>query len=378
MQSPVRTPKYLGILYNMLMRSVAPALTLSALLMACGSTPEPEFNPWTLEELTPAAGFSVRIPETVLEPGQESQTCYFMRVPDINNGQPFYISRVHTAINPGSHHFNVFRVRTIVGLDPEAGEDVMIGQYPGKVIRADEKDYHSPCWTSSNWADWPLVSNSQNSKPDDPYTDWQLPQDVAIKFEPGELLMLQPHFVNTNTQKTPYGLKAGLNFHLFPGPAQPIEMGSLFATQQSIRICQSNPTVSFSGTCRFPAGADINISAANGHFHSRGKKFEIYTWDGQTATNPPEPQKFYESDRWDEPPMARGLTAKPPLNGGVWWTCSYQWTNPAVGCDVVNERDKQHAGDCCYTFGAGVDMQEHCNVFLYYYPRVQEDGIFCN
>lgn len=355
---------------------MSPLLALG--LSACSEEKEEPFEPWTLAELTPSEGFSMRIPERVLEPGQESQSCFFVRVPDINNGQPFYVSRVHTAINPGSHHFNVFRVRSIIDLNPEDGVPVKLGPYDAKLVEGTEKDYFSPCWTSSNWSDWPLVANSQNSDPANPYTEWQLPEDVAIKFIPGELLMLQPHYVNTTTQKTPHGLKAGINFHLFPGPNTPQELGTLFATQQSIRICQSNPTVSFSGTCKFPSDRNITITAANGHFHSRGKKFSIYTWDGESITSPPANEMFYQSDRWDEPPMATGLDKAAPVNGGVWWTCDYQWTNPQVGCDVVNARDKQHADDCCYTFGAGVDMQEHCNVFLYYYPKVDEDGLFCN
>ncbi len=32
--------------------------------------------------------------------------------------------------------------------------------------------------------------------------------------------------------------------------------------------------------------------------------------------------------------------------------------------------------DCCYTFGPQVDRNEHCNIFVYYYPRA--DDVSCN
>ena len=70
--------------------------------------------------------------------------------------------------------------------------------------------------------------------------------------------------------------------------------------------------------------------------------------------------------------MSIGLDVKLPENGGVWWTCDYEWREPAGGCEAVDARDPQHANDCCYTFGPKVESSEHCNVFLYYYPRVTE------
>src|SRR5262245_4209793 len=110
-------------------------LTVSGLLafgFGCGSEPEP-FEPWTLEDLTSEQGISIRIPEFTLQPGEESQTCYFIDAPDINNGQPYFISKVHAAQNPGTHHLNIFRVKTIIGLDPAQGEPIEIGPYHGTV-----------------------------------------------------------------------------------------------------------------------------------------------------------------------------------------------------------------------------------------------------
>ena len=166
------------------------------------------------------------------------------------------------------------------------------------------------------------------------------------------------------------------------GPASPerigrYELGTLFATQQSIRICRSNPTPHFSGTCSFPAGQSVTITAANGHFHSRGRSFQVYSWDGVSDQQPADSARFYVSDRWDDPPMERGLTTQPPSGGGIWWTCDFTWSEPSVGCDAVNLADRQMGNDCCYTFGAKVELNEHCNVFAYFWPKVARGDINC-
>lgn len=346
---------------------------------ACPSDPEPEeFNPWTLEDLTSAQGLSLRLPEFEVAAGTELQDCYFIRMPDLNNGQPMWINRFHTAINPGSHHLNIFRVKTIKGLDPAAGEDIDIGGgMTAKVVRGGMAPM-GECWKSGNWADWPLVANSQNSNESNPYTDWTLPAGVASKFEPGELLMVQTHYVNASTQKAPYKGRVGVNFHKFTGAAEPIELGTLFATQQSIRICRSNPTPTFSGTCSFPETATVTITAMNGHFHSRGKTFDVYSWDGVSTTTPPESDMIYSSNTWDDPPMDKDMAVSAPKGGGVYWSCTYQWAEPAAGCGPVDARDPSMNKDCCYTFGPVVETSEHCNVFVYYYPKVERTDISCN
>jgi hypothetical protein len=49
----------------------------------------------------------------------------------------------------------------------------------------------------------------------------------------------------------------------------------------------------------------------------------------------------------------------------------------AGGCDAVNARDPSASKDCCYTFGPIVETSEHCNLFLYYYPKVDRSDITC-
>lgn len=349
-------------------------LTLGCTLLACGNSGE-DFEPWVLDELTAEEGISLRVPEFEVMPGRESQNCYFVRVPDLAAGDDLWIDRVVIAMNPGSHHMNVFRVKTIGRLDPADGVPVTISGLPATFIEGGDDWQTHPCWDSSAWADWPLVANLQESTVEEPISTWQLPETAAIRLTPGELLMIQTHYVNTTDQPTLFGARVGLNFYRYTRSAPAVELGSLFATQQSLRVCRSRPNPVYSGTCRFPNA--VTITAANGHFHSRGERFSIYPWDGSSTQHPDAATMFYESKDWSHPPMTTDIGVAAPANTGIWWDCQYKWREPTEStCAEVDAKDPEQMNDCCYTFGGITDVGEHCNVFLYYYPKVNTD-IFC-
>ena len=96
----------------------------AALLAASCELPPPAVTSatWTLQAPAAGEGFQLRLPTFEVPYGHEEQSCYFVRVPDLADGQDFWIDHVRIATSVGSHHLNVFRVRTIVGLDPAAGE----------------------------------------------------------------------------------------------------------------------------------------------------------------------------------------------------------------------------------------------------------------
>src|SRR5687768_12109347 len=48
--------------------------------------------------------------------GAEIQDCYFLEMPDLAGGADYFIDRVRLGTNSGSHHMNVFRVKTILAL----------------------------------------------------------------------------------------------------------------------------------------------------------------------------------------------------------------------------------------------------------------------
>jgi hypothetical protein len=218
------------------------------------------------------------------------------------------------------------------------------------------------CFISSNWSDWPLVVNSQ----DDATVDWTLPDGVGARFHPGELLMLQTHWVNASTQKTPGEAQVFVNFYTLPSPPAN-ELGTMFATNQNIRICPGDVDKTFTKTCKFPSQG-INVVAANGHFHSRGRLFEMLPVDAMGSTIGPD---FYVSTAWNEPPMMRDFDLQIPAGGGVEWKCTYDFPQGECGAEVLNG-----SPTCCFNFGGHVETQEHCNAFVYYWPKVTDTTCF--
>lgn len=291
-------------------------------------------------------GFQLHIPHFDVPAGQEIQSCYFFAVPGAP-GSDVWINRFELATNPGTHHVNIFRVRTKVGLYGN----------PGDVVTS--VNGQGPCFVSANWADWPLVVNTQVGGD---RVDWKLPDGVAQKFAGGELLMVQIHFVNATTQKSPEGGQVDANFYTAPGAQY--ELGTIFASNQNIRVCPGEVDRTFETHCRTPLSG-ATIVAANGHFHSRGVEFTMNVTDAMGNDMLPTP--FYDSLAWDDPPMARDLAVQIPDGGGVSWTCSY--SAPTGSCGDPND-------SCCFTFGGRVESQEHCNAFIYYYPKVQDYSCF--
>jgi hypothetical protein len=329
--------------------------------------------------LPPAAGqgFQLKTDQFSVPAGTEEQDCYFFKVSDLLKSggmpvdQPMDLHRVQVVQKVGSHHMNIFRVRTIVGLDPANGAIQRGTNGQGE------------CFKSPNWADWPLIANTQVSG----NLDWTYPDGVANELMADEWLMLQTHYVNATSQVSPDGTGAvAVNFYAIPKEQVTAQLGTLFATTQSIRICQSNPTPTFQRSCQIHSAQPVTIIGANGHFHSRGTDFKMYAWDGVSTTPPSDPAAlFYESTTWAEPPMRKSPELEQPIvaNGGVLYTCSYQWVppDPSIGCDGLNQYDQTKNKtpadklDCCYTFGPIVEKNEHCNAFVYYYPK--QDDVNC-
>jgi hypothetical protein len=268
------------------------------------------------------------------------QQCFFFKVPyDV----PVFVNHIQIAQTTGTHHMNIFRVKTRVNLDPDVATTVIDDE----------------CWKPANWKDWPLVINSQNEG----QVDFKLPEGIAHPFQPGEWLMLQTHYVNATTQKTPGNGRVLVNFNRIPESQVFAKLGTAFATNQNIKICPGE-SLSFETTCTF-AKRPVTIFAANGHFHSRGRRFTMSVFDPVTGDQAPD---FYENTNWAEPVYERGLAVGAPAYGGIRYKCEYEV--PASACGDPNNH-------CCFTFGGMVEYQEHCNAFVYYYPANDTTDVNC-
>lgn len=297
---------------------------------------------------SPADGFQYAMPPYDVAAGSEVQNCYFFEAP---YDEDVCIGRIVVEQNPGTHHMNVFRLGTRLDLWGEPGDVVEGGS-----------DLTSPCWRSGNWADWPLLVNSQQSDPQDTTYDWTLPGGVAHRLKAREVLMLQSHYVNANTQAGDRAVVL-VNFERVPCDGVQ-EVGTLFATNQGIDICPGDEDVTFSASCGNDFPRDVTVIAANSHFHSRGTHFDIETYDPIEGTYG---APFYENTAWDHPLMATDLDVTIPAGQRVGWHCSYTYQPPVAPASCSNLGE-----GCCYQFGPVVETSEHCNVFVYYYPKIED------
>jgi hypothetical protein len=58
--------------------------------------------------------------------------------------------------------------------------------------------------------------------------------------------------------------------------------------------------------------------------------------------------------------------------GGVQWKCTFDFPQGACG----GEKDMNGNPTCCYKFGGTVDNEEHCNAFVYYWPKTVDVNCF--
>jgi hypothetical protein len=317
-----------------------PLIIIGAALSACGPPNAPtKSNDVQLAPPSPGQGFQYVIPDFMVAPGQDVQACYFFAIPG-SSGASIWVDEIVGAQNAHSHHLDVYRKKTVTGLDGAPGDVVVNGACYGPL---------------SNWADWPLVINTQGDQP----INWKLPDGVGLRFQPGEVLMLQTHYLNASNK--PLTGRVLVNFHT-PSTAPANELGTLFAANRKIQICPGDSAKSFDARCVFHS-ANATIIAANGHFHSRGRDFAMFTFDGQGNLG----AQFYNSTHWDQPLMARDLNVSVPLNGGVDWKCSYDYVCPESGRSCGDPKDNY-----CFDFGGNVDIQEHCNAFVYYWPSTKD------
>jgi len=316
-----------------------------AAMSGCGGDP-------TLIAAPPTGqGFQLSVPNFDVPAGTDTQRCFFFAVPGTPD-QEVWVNKYEIAQPAGSHHMNLFRVNTIKNLSGNPGDSVIDGQ----------------CFVSSNWSDWPLVVNSQS--PD--VTSWTLPDTVGAKFHGGELLMLQTHFVNATTQKTPKPAHVRVNLWTMAQPAAN-ELGTVFATNQNIEVCPGDQDRTFAKSCQFPASSGpIHVVAANGHFHSRGTLFEMFSMDSAGSEGP----KFYTSDVWNDPPMIRSDATHQSISeidagGRFEWKCHFDFPSTPGACGA--DKMGNPTPTCCYEFGPRVDINEHCNAFIYYWPKISTD-----
>ncbi|MCS6804819.1 MAG: hypothetical protein RMM98_08895 [Acidobacteriota bacterium] len=322
---------------------------------------------WILNGALPSSTRDIQLP--VPEPGaqvvvppfhveREVQRNYYFTLP---NTEEMRVTRFEMLYPPGSHHLNFFAYQGGLPNGPPPDGTFEEGFNPVP------------------FANWALRAGNQRI-----HMIWDLPPGVAFKFDPLQKVLAQIHFVNTGPQTAPIGGMAVINLHAAYDPSTaPITMGTMFGQNNRLVLPPRSTTMWDFGVTFdfFGIEEPVKIAAATGHFHWRGKTFEIRLWDGRNKDAVGAPvgcngcvqgqntsstefdrmgiqNRIYYSDNWDDPPFVTYNDREIVVPPG--WGIVYRAT-------YVNNTNRT------IFFGPQVETQEHGNVFIYFYPG-PDDG----
>lgn len=278
----------------------------------------------------PSRGVQLRVTARPVAKGSEETLCHYLKLPsdvDID------VNRIQINVGGGSHHIHLYR--PYEPLDVPDGFEV--------------------CNAAVDFDKWALVIASQLRK-----TDWELPEGVAFRLRAGEQLLVQTHFVNVGSLETSGEGKVVMNLQDADPGTITAHAGALFGQDRDVFVPALSDATQ-SATCTFPN--DLGMIAQTGHYHFRGKRFSTFRWDaGQRG------ETIYNHEGYDDPLFEVYTPAIPFAAGqGLEWEC--YWENPT---------------DVDYKFGPFTDINEHCNLFAFYYPTttpnesitcIQEHGV---
>jgi hypothetical protein len=302
----------------------------------------------------PDPGVQVIVPPFQVPAGTEVQGNYYTT---LTNTDELRVTRFEILYPPGSHHLNFFAYQG--GGTPPPPDGTFV-----------------PTFDAIPFANWALRAGSQRL-----HLIWDLPPGVAFKFNPLQKILAQIHFVNTGPQTAPIGGMACINLYGAYDPASaPLTMGTMFGQNIFVALSPHSTTIWDYGVTldRFGIDDEVTIAAVNGHFHWRGKTFEVRLWDGQNQNPDGSPvgcrpcmpgqthgefdrmgaeNQIYLSDNWNDPPFVTYSNGKVKIPSG--WGVVYRST-------YVNNTNQT------IYFGPHVENQEHSNLFVYFYPGPQD------
>lgn len=313
------------------LRRFALPLALSALAPLGCAQPAPTTSPVEssaadpgLAPPPPGEGVQLTVGPFDVAQGSEVQKNFYMKLPVDHD---VTLNRVQIAYNQGSHHCNIFRSDTGV---PDHVEDT---------------------FNAIDYEKYQMFAAAQTGT-----LDWKYPEGVGLKMKAQHQLVIQTHWVNANTQKTPVGQgMVKVNFWFADPQTVTTPLGMAFVVNKNLDLpphttSTANKIVDLAGNSGY--AKDVKILAMTGHFHSRGKTFEINRFDGKESG-----ERLYYSDNWDEPPM-KFFDEPPTLKSGEKMRYTATFVNNT---------------DMVIKFGPQVETQEHSNLFMYFIPG-PEDG----
>lgn len=310
----------------MLTRRRTVALLLGALptLASCSSSPS------RADSGGPALPDIQFVMKTTIDPGAESQQCQLVQVPT-DRGE-IAVPSAESHFTPGSHHFLAYR--TNLTTMPDGGS---------RVVDCLE--------TSAAQVTFVTGSYFEAQQPDMKH---ELPSGVAHLFKPGEVLVMQTHYLNT-TDRT---IDATVTFTLHTMDPAKVkhEAGSILFSNFALNIPPLSK-VTETRTCPVSSTDDMNVSMLWSHMHKRGVHFVATTDDGSVQG------PLFETSQWSEP--------QPHVFGNDPPTTIHVGSHITFSCDYDNSTSKT------FVYGPSAATNEMCILHGMYWPRADPATEFC-
>ena len=270
-------------------------------------------------------GFDVTIPA-----GKEMLKCKYVAFP--SDRGVIAVPSAESHYTPGSHHMLAYR------------SDLTADTIPFN---------QTGVWDCTDGS-FELHDKGSYYEAQEPDSYRDLPVGVAHKFQPGEVLILQAHYVNV----TPSDLDARVQLTLHTiDPARVVhEAGSIIFSDLNITI-DAHSRARVSMTCTLPQ--DVYPVLLWSHMHKRGVAFHAETDDSDAAAvlGP-----LYAEDDWSEPAPREFLDPAVALSKGsrITFTCEY-----------ANDTNR------VLTFGNSAETNEMCILHGMYWPRMTSGAERC-
>jgi hypothetical protein len=269
--------------------------------------------------------------DVTIPAGQELLRCVYAAFP--TDRGVIAVAGAESHYTPGSHHVLAYRSDLTNTTIPEDKTGV---------------------WDCSDGA-WQLHERGSYYEAQQPDEDRELPAGIAHEFQPGEVVILQAHYVNTTGNDL--DAHVSLKMHVVELAKVEQEAGSIMFNNGALSVpphTKSRTTM----TCTLPQ--DIHLALLWSHMHSRGIHFLATSDDPEAAAALGD---LYEEESWSEP-RPREYPSDPPatLHAG---------THITFSCDYENTSDDE------FHFGNSAKANEMCLLHGMYWPRMPTFAELC-
>jgi hypothetical protein len=262
--------------------------------------------------------------------GKELHRCMYARFPDDRG--VIAVPSVESHYTAGSHHLLAYR--TELTEIPEGQEDRLLDCFDGGASQYERGSYYE--------AQQPDVKRD-------------LPSGIAHEFQPGEVLVLEAHYINTMDKDVDAHIE--LTTHTMDVVDVEEEAGTIYFNDVDINV-PPHGTAHSEMTCTL--SQDIMLAQLWSHMHARGVNFVAETDD-------PEAKEalgtLYAEKDWSEP--------KPRVYPSDPAVILHKDTHVTFGCDFQNDTDKP------FKFGQSAETNEMCILHGMYWPRMPRQSEQC-